>query len=618
MIEGAEQMRKKKGLIPEKTVLIEEQSPHVLPETPTPIRRSPEFDLLLGSRLHDLRTITEILLNFENADDTLSGVLALISHSLPLRSAILIDELEGQTRLSIWKAEAVAERWLQEARTHATTAYEYFTRSHSVSQEERKRFRQPNLDLGAEKKLKEDENFIVIPLVVNRTICGVLQVGCRTVFSESDLAFVNAIANQLAIALDRHKAMQREVAARRDAQAAEHRMAFLAESRRRLSSSLDYQAGWRSVAQLVVSEFADVCIVDIVENDRWSADRICALSPSAQEQMKEMEAESALAKVMSRVMQSGKPTTSPDPAVSSPALRLVASTASYACVPLSFEGVAIGALAVARMKSGAIYTHVDVSLLDDLGTCMVMAFNRARMYRTAVEALRRRDDLLGIVAHDLRTPLSVISGYASILLGKAQHGELMNCNPAHIRAIHRSCVQMDRLIEDLVSTASIEAKHLVIERQLNAVSPLIQEVLERMEPSASQRTIRFKTELPDYVSPILVDRERVLQVFANLIGNAIKFAPSGSTVTIKAEQVGSKVRFSIEDAGPGIGEDQLQNIFKQFWRVPGTTQKGAGLGLFIVKGIVEAHGGEVWATKNVGAGSTFSFTLPVGEPRIGN
>ena len=205
----------------------------------------------------------------------------------------------------------------------------------------------------------------------------------------------------------------------------------------------------------------------------------------------------------------------------------------------------------------------------------------------------------------------MILGFTNVFLRTVRPGEPISSNPKQIEAIQRSAKQMKRLIENLLSTASIEAKHVLIERQMNAVGPLIQEALEIMQPLAARNDIDLTTEVADDISPIFADRERTMQVFANLIGNAIKFSSAGRTISIRAAKFEDCVQFSVEDAGPGIPEDQLTRIFHRFWQVPGTAGKGTGLGLFIVKGIVEAHGGKVWAKSKVGVGTTFFFTLPV-------
>jgi signal transduction histidine kinase len=286
---------------------------------------------------------------------------------------------------------------------------------------------------------------------------------------------------------------------------------------------------------------------------------------------------------------------------------------SYMCVPLESDGINIGTLTVGWASPGHIYSASDLALLHDLVLRVVLAFVRSRLYRNMVAAIRSRDDLLSIVSHDLRAPLAVILGFTNIFLRTVRPGEPMNCDPKHIEAIQRSATQMMRLIEDLLSTASIEADHVLIERQLNAVGPLINEAVELMQPLATRKDIQLNADVADHISPILVDRQRIMQVFANLIDNAIKFSAAGATIKIRAAQFEDSVQFSVEDAGPGIPEDQLTHIFERFGQVRDSARKGTGLGLFIVKGIVEAHAGKVWVKSKVGVGSTFCFTLPMNE-----
>ncbi|PYS47487.1 MAG: hypothetical protein DMG13_27790 [Acidobacteria bacterium] len=165
----------------------------------------------------------------------------------------------------------------------------------------------------------------------------------------------------------------------------------------------------------------------------------------------------------------------------------------------------------------------------------------------------------------------------------------------------------------LLATASIEARNLLADRDRCPVSPLVHEAMELMQPLTIRKEVQLKSELPAHIAPVFVDRDRIMQVFINLIDNAIKFSKPGGSIAVRAEEFGNHVRFSIEDAGAGIQEDQSAHIFDRFWPTPGAG-KGAGLGLFIVKGIVEAHGGKAWVQSKVGVGSTFFFTLPINPP----
>jgi signal transduction histidine kinase len=131
---------------------------------------------------------------------------------------------------------------------------------------------------------------------------------------------------------------------------------------------------------------------------------------------------------------------------------------------------------------------------------------------------------------------------------------------------------------------------------------------------AISKGLQLKSELPTDLYAVFVDRHRILQVFANLIGNAIKFTPSGGTITVRAEQFEEDIQFSVEDTGPGIPKEEIPHLFDRFWQARKTARLGTGLGLFIVKGIVEGHGGRIWVESELGVGSRFHFTLPMKPP----
>jgi signal transduction histidine kinase len=575
------------------------------------------------SSLEHLYRISKVLAELTNVDQTVADVLAVMTNILPLRSAVLIHETEGHIQMVPWNAKGVSEGRMRTAKKHAMASYEYFSGVTTTLEADPAALDEAVLapQLTADKK-----NFIAIPLVVGRSaIFGVLQLESPTAFNESDLIFLNAIANQLAVALDRHFAREREMFARAQAEEAERRMRFLAEAGRILASSLDHQATWESMAQLATCSttadlcIADLCIIDLPERGPSAAQRTIVLSPDLRKWMTEKEVTEALAEVMSGVARTGQSAIYPEvwskkierlPANRDTKTIDVLPLKSYMCVPLELEGTIIGTLTVGWSGPGHIYSAPDLALLHDLVLRVVLAFVRARLYRSAIAAIRNRDDLVSIVSHDLRAPLAVILGFTNVFLRTVRPGEPVSCDPKHIEAIQRSATQMTRLIEDLLSMASIEAEQVLIDRQSNAVGPLIQEALELMQPLARRKDIRLTGEVPDDIQPIFADRERTMQVFANLIGNAIKFSPAGGAISVRAAQIEGCIQFSVEDAGPGIPEDQLARIFDRFWRAPGTEVMGTGLGLFIVKGIVDAHAGEVWATSKVGVGTTFFFTLP--------
>jgi signal transduction histidine kinase len=169
---------------------------------------------------------------------------------------------------------------------------------------------------------------------------------------------------------------------------------------------------------------------------------------------------------------------------------------------------------------------------------------------------------------------------------------------------------MTRLISDLLDIASIEAGHLAVARQRHPAIPLVRDAAEVHGVAAAKAAVRLDVVLPDAPFTVDCDRDRILQVLGNLIGNALKFTPAGGTVFVQAERRRQDVLFSVRDTGPGIAPGDLLHIFDRFWQKKNTAHLGTGLGLSIVKGLVETHGGRVWAESTLDQGTTFFFTIP--------
>jgi PAS domain S-box-containing protein len=232
-----------------------------------------------------------------------------------------------------------------------------------------------------------------------------------------------------------------------------------------------------------------------------------------------------------------------------------------------------------------------------------------RAEEQALDAKRARDELLAVVSHDLRDPLSAIGmGAATIesFLTKVNDPGLLPPREAAGRIVH-SVQRMERLIAQLLELTQVEAGGIAVERNPVAVAGLIDEALETFGVLAAQKGVLLKGHRPGTLVA-WVDHDRVLQVISNLIGNAIKFTPQGGTVEIEAKQRESELLVSISDTGPGIAAEDLPQIWSRFWK--SKREAGVGLGLAIAKALVEAHGGRIWAESRPGHGSTFRFTLP--------
>jgi signal transduction histidine kinase len=230
------------------------------------------------------------------------------------------------------------------------------------------------------------------------------------------------------------------------------------------------------------------------------------------------------------------------------------------------------------------------------------------------DAVATRDDFLGIVSHDLRNMLSAVVGFAALIAqaesdGPAPHSEEVL---AYARRIERSGGRMNRLVGDLVDVASIEAGALAVTRESGDPGDVVSEVVENFQALASGCGVTLTSELASGPMRASFDPARVLQVLANLVGNAVKFTPSGGRVVVRVLQERDDVRFEVRDTGVGIAASDLDAVFERFHQIKKTDRRGVGLGLYISKCIVQGHGGRIGVESRLNEGSTFWFTLPLG------
>ncbi|MBI3183671.1 MAG: HAMP domain-containing histidine kinase [Myxococcales bacterium] len=227
----------------------------------------------------------------------------------------------------------------------------------------------------------------------------------------------------------------------------------------------------------------------------------------------------------------------------------------------------------------------------------------------AQQDIRAGEEILAIVSHDLKTPLTSI-GMAVGLLERTLPGDASPLCRRQLEIIRHSSKRMQRLIFDLLDFSCIRTGRLSVELVPQPVGAVLAEAPEAAKACAAQRGIRVEVVDRAGESWIRCDRERLLQVFSNLLSNAVKFSPPGARVTIGAEATGAEVRLWVSDEGQGIEPGNLARLFEPFWTRGAKETRGVGLGLYISKGIVEAHGGRFEVKSDVGVGSTFSFTLP--------
>jgi signal transduction histidine kinase len=226
------------------------------------------------------------------------------------------------------------------------------------------------------------------------------------------------------------------------------------------------------------------------------------------------------------------------------------------------------------------------------------------------EMIGSRDDFLAIVSHDVRNLLGAVALSAGGLYCLEANDEIRNAIQREARHIQRCTARMNRLVGDLLDLVSIEAGRLAMAPERHDAMDLLRETLDAFRAVASANKISLVSDVRVGCLFARYDHDRILQVLANLIGNAIKFTKKGGKIEIIVEAIGDEVRFAISDTGRGIDADKLSVIFERFWHVPEERRSGLGLGLYISKCIVEAHGGRIWAESRGAGGSTFYFTLP--------
>lgn len=225
-------------------------------------------------------------------------------------------------------------------------------------------------------------------------------------------------------------------------------------------------------------------------------------------------------------------------------------------------------------------------------------------------AVANRDDFLGVVAHDLRDLLSGIAMSTAVIAKAAPPSDSPSQSGIEIARIQRHVARAHRLIGDLVDIASIDAGRLAIVAAPGDSAALLAEVAEEFRASAAIKGIELRIDSDPQVVPVAFDHARLFQVLSNLVGNAIKFSPRGTHITLRTERSGDQLQCSVSDEGPGIPADRTEEVFERFAQVQENDRRGLGLGLFIAKRIVEGHGGQIWAESTLGRGTSVRFTIP--------
>lgn len=444
--------------------------------------------------------------------------------------------------------------------------------------------------------------------------------------ANATLAWLNETLDRRKRADDeRKRLLSLEQSARAAAEAAQHRLAFLAEASILLDASLDYEATLNNLAKITVPYLADWCLVDIgaegggvrrvaaVHADLHKTQVATTLHDACDEFNELIGIPEVLISGRSRLVSA----VSENVLGSSLCGNQLRDTLSqlgfksYMIVPLVARHRILGAVTLVAGESGRRYERDDLAFAEDLARRSAIAVDNARLYAQAQRAIEARDEMLSIVSHDLRNPLGVVLMSAMILIKNADTLQLPQQQRDQLEAIKRSAERMNLLIRDLLDVSRIEGGRLRIERHPFEVRELVSEAVDHVALLARRKHQSLETSVECGDVRVFADRERVFQIFSNLIGNAIKFTPDGGQITVSATNDGDFVEFVVSDTGPGIPSEHLPHVFDRFWQAKHTARMGTGLGLTIARGIAEAHGGRIWVESEPGSGSRFHFTLPV-------
>lgn len=401
----------------------------------------------------------------------------------------------------------------------------------------------------------------------------------------------------------------------------EERQSFLAEAGERLASAFGSEATLGHITNLAVAGLADGCILE-----RWRDNGFVAASVAHVR----AETETVLSNVVRAGVRHPGPnhplvtvaTTGAPVLVQEDAMKRIIAESTHKAyrdavtamspraalfLPLIARGELVAVLSLFRETRG--FDPDEVAFAEDLSRLTALAIDNARLHDEVRSSLRARNEMIGIVSHDLRNPVAAVRMLGGAVLRADDRNS--EANTENISLVCQAAEQMESLIRDLLDVSRLDAGRLRVDPEIVDSKMLIVESLKTLAPLAEEQSVRFVTQLPDSMPKALADTERIQQVLSNLVGNAIKFTPTGGTITVSARAVNGSMEVTVSDTGPGIPPEDLSRVFERYWQSDRTARHGAGLGLPIAKGIVEAHGGRIRIESGVGAGTTVSFTLPL-------
>jgi PAS domain S-box-containing protein len=399
--------------------------------------------------------------------------------------------------------------------------------------------------------------------------------------------------------------------------ASEDSLRFLARASGALEEGLEVNATAIALARLSVPMLGDFCLVDLLEPDGSLLRQAVAHVEPGRERFLGLgnlipAGASARDFAPFAAVQTGMQDFLPGSAAET-SRRLGISTEAraraYMIVPITARGRILGALTLGITHAGRHWGPLDLMTAKDLARRAGVAVANCMLYETARRAVQARNEVLGFVSHDLRVPVNSIIGALALLedLVFEEGGESRKL----LDILRHSTDHMKALIENLLDASRIESQEFVVKPKEKNPGSLVLEACDMLSSEAAARGIRIERDVPGDLPNVSADPPQVLRVLSNLLGNAIKFSPPDGVVRVDTLVVDGELQVAVTDEGQGIAASDLPHVFDRFWKGPDGSGPGAGLGLTIAKGIVEAHEGKIWVESENGKGSRFTFTLPL-------
>jgi PAS domain S-box-containing protein len=585
------------------------------------VRRTADDQRDLRARLLALTQGAEVVLSTRSGQAARIGVVALAQRVLPADAHAIwwLDRTTGEWRIA--HSSGLSEAYARQRVAGEPVGFgEPLGISDVTAAEMLEARRQAYLDEGI-------ASLLVVPLPIGdeRRATVAMYWRSRHEWSETELRVGAALGQIAAAALwnaEAYEALQRS---RLAAESQARRMAFLADASA-LLASLDYEATLREVAHLAIPTIADWCAVDVHQPDGLLERIVTAhVDPAKIELTRLLEkrypSDPASAVGVPNVLRTGRAeyyARITDEELVARArdeehLRILRalSIRSVLIAPLTARGHSLGAVTFVRSSEDHPFTDDDVTVLTEVARRAGLAIDNAQLYRDAELANRAKDEFLAILSHELRTPLNAIMGWSYML----REGLPEEMTRHAIEVIARNARAQKQLVEDLLDVARIAGGRLELQCTPLDLRDLGRVAVDSALPAAQTKTITLSFEGGANPVPVSADANRLQQVLANLLSNALKFTDAGGRVTVRVVADGDRAVLTVTDTGIGIPEDFLTQVFDRFRQADASLTRsypGLGLGLWIVKQVVEAHSGAVHAASpGRGHGTTITVMLPL-------